>query len=266
MSLKDTVKARVSQWSTKAAERGSGVEAEFARQHEGHNLDSLSETVSRILEDVEDLQRSQTEKSKPHVVIDDNSQELAEALEQIEDLKEKLSIDARNIKDVLKEMVVLKSEANEALEEAQNIKVDIDTRLEGFQSAITTLHKDLGGETAEHTCGDMKISASKDHQGNSGNNLTSECKVAGNNTPLSLVVNNGKNLVINLATDGGGAALSTADDVIAEYDNNALASLKNKFVIVVSGTGTNIQSSESQFSLTNGNGSLNKGHKLLPSM
>ena len=50
--------------------------------------------------------------------------------------------------------------------------------------------------------------------GDSGNEIAVEFVIEGNNTPLSLQVN-GKDIQINLATDGSGNAVSTANEVIA---------------------------------------------------
>ena len=89
------------------------------------------------------------------------------------------------------------------------VKAALTTALAGAQNDLTFTAKNAGP---------------------GGNEITVQSAVAGASTPLSIVVT-GKAIVVNVATDGASAAISTAAQILVEINANSRANL------LVSGAG-----------------------------
>lgn len=88
--------------------------------------------------------------------------------------------------------------------------------------------------------------------GPGGNDITIAYLVAGTNTPLTCTVN-GKAIVVNVATNGGGSATSTAAEVKSKIEATADANALVSVALASSNDGTGVVTALSAASLTGGN-------------
>lgn len=87
------------------------------------------------------------------------------------------------------------------------------------------------------------------YAGPAGNSIRVRHVVAGNNTPLSVSVTD-NDVTVNLATNGSGVAISTADEVVQLIRESTPASALVR--AVSSGTGEGVASASGFVSLANG--------------
>lgn len=98
--------------------------------------------------------------------------------------------------------------------------------------------------------GDSALKLSAKYDGVYANQYTLTIVQAGNSTPLSVSVSAG-DITVNLATNGGGTATSTVNDVIAALVNDTLIS--NKVTATANtGNGTGLLAAAAQASFTGG--------------
>lgn len=98
------------------------------------------------------------------------------------------------------------------------VKAALTTALAGAQNDLTFTAKNAGP---------------------GGNEITVQYAVAGASTPLSIVVT-GKAIVVNVATDGASAAISTAAQILAEINANSRANLLVTSALAPSNDGTGV--------------------------
>lgn len=89
-------------------------------------------------------------------------------------------------------------------------------------------------------------------RGKGGNGARVAHVVAGTNTPLSVTAA-GRDYTVNLATNGAGAATSTAAQVVAAFNNTAAVS-DNGITASLPGTGASVAVAQAFTNLTGGTG------------
>jgi hypothetical protein len=109
--------------------------------------------------------------------------------------------------------------------------------------------KRTGGSEINSSLVVQDLTYEADLAGPDGDDISITYVVAGLNTPLSVEVDD-LAITVNLATDGAGAATSTADDIKAAVDLDAEAA--ELVDITVTGTGTNVQAAAAEAFLAGG--------------